>query len=193
MINGMGSSREVVRWVFNAEPGDVTETPFQVEDKVVVPVLTRVYEKGLMPVEKARPLVESILRNEEKAKQITAKIGNAATLDAAAKATSQQVTKADSIMFSSSFIPNVGQEPKVIGASFNKAFQAKVSPAISGNGGVFVVKVDNVSAVATGAGDVQQQQQQMVQAGQRAYSNPQFISEVLKKTVTIKDYRHKFF
>ena len=47
--------------------------------------------------------------------------------------------------------------------------------------------------MATGAGDVQQQQQQMVQAGQRAYSNPQFISEVLKKTVTIKDYRHKFF
>jgi peptidyl-prolyl cis-trans isomerase D len=192
-INGLGSSREVVRWVYNAEPGDVTETPFQVEDKIVVPVLTRIYEKGLMTVDRARPLVESILRNEEKAKQISAKIGNAATVEAAAQATGQQVVKNDSIMFNTSFIPNVGQEPKVIGASFNKAFQAKVSPPIAGNGGVYVLKTENVSAVATGGQDIQQQQQEMEQSQKRAYSDPRLINEVLKKTVKIKDYRPKFF
>lgn len=192
-INGLGSSREVVRWAFNAEPGKVAETPFQVDDKIIVPVVTRVYEKGLMSVENARPLVESILRNQEKAKQIIGKIGNAATVEAAAQATGQQVAKADSIMFSSIFVPNVGQEPKVVGASFNKTFQAKASPAIEGNGGVFVIKVDNVSAVANPAMDVKQQQDQLIQAQQRAYTDPRIINEILKKTVKIKDNRHKFF
>lgn len=192
-ITGLGSSREVVRWAFNAEPGEVAETPFQVDDKIIVPVVTRVFEKGLMSVETARPLVESILRNQEKAKQIIGKIGNASTVEAAAQATGQQVAKADSIMFSSIFVPNVGQEPRVVGASFNKTFQTKASPAIEGNGGVFVIKVDNVSAVANPAMDVKQQQDQLIQAQQRAYTDPRIINEILKKTAKIKDNRHKFF
>lgn len=192
-INGLGSSREVVRWVFETEPGKVAETPFQVEDKFVVPVVTRVDEKGLMSVAKARPLVESLIRNEEKAKQISAKIGNGATVEAAAQATAQQVVLADSIMFGSIFVPNVGQEPKVVGASFNKAYQSKASPAITGNGGVFVIKVNNISAVASASGDVKQQQLEMSQTLQRSFSDPRMLNEILKKTVKIKDDRHKFF
>lgn len=192
-INGLGTSREVVKWAYNAKPGEVAETPFQVDDKIVVPVVTKVYEKGTMSVDKARPLVESLLRNEEKGKIITAKIGKAKTIEAAAQATNQQVIKADSIMFSSSFIPNVGQEPKVIGASFNKAFQGKSSGAIVGNGGVFVIKVDNVSALANSGTDIKQQQQEMTQAQQRAFSDPRIISEILKKSVKITDNRAKFF
>ncbi len=67
-IMGLGSSRELVKWAYEAEPGDITDQAFQVEDKFVVAMLTRVYEEGTMSVDKARPLVESILRNKEKAK-----------------------------------------------------------------------------------------------------------------------------
>jgi peptidyl-prolyl cis-trans isomerase D len=193
MIMGVGSSRELIKWVFEAEAGDVGEQPFQVEDKFVVPVVTRIYEEGVMPAEKARPLVESVLRNKEKAKQIAAKIGSPNSIEEAAKTTGQQVTKVDSIMFNSAFIPNVGQEPKVVGASFNKANQAKVSKPITGNGGVFVVKVDNMSAVPTAAGDVEQQKTEMTQNQQRAFSDPRIVTEILKKTVKIKDNRHRFF
>jgi peptidyl-prolyl cis-trans isomerase D len=192
-INGLGSSREVVRWTFENKPGTVSETPFQVEDKFVVPAVTRVFEKGLMPVEKARPMVESTIRNLQKAKMITSKIGNANSLQAAAQATAQQVAQADSIMFNANFVPNVGQEPKVVGASFNKAYQAKMSPAIVGNGGVFVLQVTNISAEANQAADVRQQQLELTQAQQRAYSDPRIINEILKKTAKIKDERHKFF
>jgi peptidyl-prolyl cis-trans isomerase D len=193
MINGIGTSREVVKWVYSAKPGDVAETPFQVEDKIVVPVLTRIYEKGTMSPDKARSQVESIIRNEQKGKLIVNKLKSATTLEAAAQANGQQVLKEDSIMFSSPFIPNVGQEPKVIGAAFNKSLVGKISPAIIGNGGVFIIKVDNQSAVTTAAGDVGQQQAEMIVNLRRAYGNPTMINEVLKKTVKIKDERHKFF
>lgn len=192
-INGLGSSRELVKWAFGAKKGDVAETPYQVDDKFVIPVLTAIYEEGTMPVEKARPLVETILRNKEKAKQITAKIGNVSSLEVAAKAAGQTVNKSDSILFSSPFIPNVGQEPKVIGASFDKAFTAKVSEPIAGNGGVFIIKVDNVSAIATATPDIHQQQMQMELQQQRAFSDPRIVAEILKKTVKIKDNRAKFF
>jgi peptidyl-prolyl cis-trans isomerase D len=93
----------------------------------------------------------------------------------------------------SKFIPNVGQEPKVIGAAFNKSLVGKISPAIVGNGGVFVIKADNQSAVTTAAGDVGQQQAEMIVNLRRAYGNPTMVNEILKKTVTIKDNRYKFF
>jgi peptidyl-prolyl cis-trans isomerase D len=192
-INGIGSSRELVKWIYEAKPGNVAETPIQVDDKIVVPVLTKVYEKGLMTAEKARPMVESIIRNEEKAKQISAKIGKPASLEAAAQMTGQTVQRTDSLMFNSSFIPNVGQEPKVIGAAFNKALIGKLSEPIAGNGGVFVLKVENQSAVPNVAGEIQQQQLEMADMQKRAFSDPRVLNDILKKTVKIKDERHKFF
>ena len=192
-INGLGTSRELVKWAFGASIGDAAESPFQVDDKYVVPVLTAVYEEGTMPVEKARPLVENILRNKEKAKLITAKIGNVSSLDAVAKTVGQKINKADSVLFGSTFIPNVGQEAKVTGASFYKPFQGRPSEPIAGNGGVFIIKVDNVSAVVNAAPDAKQQQLQMQQNQQRALSDPRMISEILKKTVKITDNRAKFF
>ncbi|HUQ64813.1 MAG TPA: peptidylprolyl isomerase [Flavitalea sp.] len=193
MINGIGTSREVVKWVYNAKPGDVAETPFQVEDKIVVPVLTRVYEKGIMTAEKARPLVESIIRNEKKGKQIAEKVKNANSIESAAQAAGQQVARVDSLMFSTPFIPNVGQEPKVIGAAFNKTLLGKVSSGIIGNGGVFIIKVENQGAVTNPGADIGQQQAELIVGLRRAYSDPRIINEVLKKTVKIKDDRHKFF
>ncbi|MBL7699560.1 MAG: SurA N-terminal domain-containing protein [Chitinophagaceae bacterium] len=193
VINGIGTSREVVKWAYGAKPGEISETPFQVDYKFVVPVVTKVYEKGLMTADKARPMVESILRNEEKGKQIIAKIGKVSTLEEVAQKTSQQVAKADSLMFSTPFIPNVGQEPKVIGAAFDKSLQGKVSQPIAGNGGVFVIKVENQSAVPTAAGDPGQIQAQQIAGYRRAYSDPRIVNEVLKKSVKIKDERYKFF
>lgn len=192
-INGLGSSRELVKWAYSASKGDVAETPYQVEDKFVVPVLTGVYEEGTMPVEKARPLLEVLLRNKEKAKQISAKVGTPATLEAAASASGQPINRADSVQFGSPFIPNVGQEPKVIGASFYKPNQQKPSAPIAGNGGVFVIKVETVGAVATAAPDPQQQQLLIQQSLQRAFSDPRLIAEILKKSVKITDNRAKFF
>ncbi|WP_205508042.1 peptidylprolyl isomerase [Longitalea arenae] len=192
MIMGLGESRELIRWAFNdAKKGDVAEHPFLVGDKYVVPAVTAVSEKGTMSVEKARPLVEYKVRNIKKAENIIKKIGNASTLEAVAQATGQQVMKADSIVFNSSFIPNVGNELKVLGAAFNKEYQTKVSPPIKGEIGVFVIKVDNVSAVPNPNFDAKAQQAAMQQQmgtmiGYRAI-------EIMKKSANIKDNRIKFF
>jgi peptidyl-prolyl cis-trans isomerase D len=192
-IQGLGESRELVKWMYEAEVGDVADRPYLVGDKYVVPVLTQVAEEGIMTAQKARPMVEFLIRNEKKASQIISKIGSANTLEAVSKAVSQPISQSDSILFSSPYIPNVGQELKLVGASFNKQYQAKVSEPIPGNGGVFVLKTNNVSAVANPDFDAAQQQAALQQMQQRNISNPQALLEVLKKTVKIKDNRAQFF
>jgi peptidyl-prolyl cis-trans isomerase D len=193
MITGVGASREMVRWIFNAEVGDVANSPFQVADKFVVPVVTAAFEEGLMPVEVARPIVAPIIMNQKKADLIIKKIGNASTLEAVAQATGQQVSRADSVMWSSPFIANVGQELRVVGAAFNKANLQKLSEPIPGNGGVFVIKTENVSAIANPNFDASQQQMSLQQYHQRALSDPRLILDILKKGAKIIDNRHKFF
>ena len=56
------------------------------------------------------------------------------------------VQRADSLSFTYSMIPGLGNEPKFVGAAFNKALVNKVSEPIAGNTGVFIVSVNNVSA-----------------------------------------------
>jgi peptidyl-prolyl cis-trans isomerase D len=192
MIMGLGEGREIVRWAFTeAKKGTVAEHAFLVGDKYVVPAVAQVFEKGDMPVEKARPLVEYKIRNNKKAEAIIKKIGSASTLDAVAQAAGQQVMRADSITFSSTFIPNVGNELKVLGAAFNKDYQAKISGPIKGEIGVFVIKIENISAVPNPNFDAKQQQQGMQQ--QMGAMIGYRTMEVMKKSATIKDNRIKFF
>jgi peptidyl-prolyl cis-trans isomerase D len=190
-IQGLGANRQLVRWLFEAELGDVSE-PFNVGDKYVVAMVTEINHKGTMSVTKARPLVDGILRNRKKADQIIKKIGNASTLEAVAAATNQQVLKADSLSFASPYIPNVGQEAKVTGSAFNRQLLGKpASYPIPGNGGVFVIKVNAIGAKANYETDPEQfrksqliMQQNMLQRG---------ITEALKNSAAIDDYRGKFF
>lgn len=190
MIMGVGASRELVKWIYKADKGDVAETPFMVGDKFVVPVLTQIYEKGIMAVEKARPMVEPRVRNEKKAEQIVKKIGNATTLEAVAQATGQTIQKLDSLAFNSMFVPNIGQEMKLLGAAFNPNFQSKISGPIKGENGVFVIKVENISAVPNPLFDAAQTKKGMEMQQENATFR---LIETMKKSAKIVDNRATFY
>ena len=194
-ISGInGNARELIRWMFNdASVGDVSDHPFHIGDKFVVPVVTQSYEKGTMDAERARPQIELRVRNEKKAEVIKKKIGNANSLDAISKAMNQPIGRADSISFSAPIIPNVGREPKVLGAAFNNNYKQKQSPAIPGDIGVFVIKVENIGAISNPAMDVKQQQAMMIQQEKFMSMQGGRWEQALKKSATIKDNRHKFF
>ena len=192
-ISGLnGSARELIRWIFNdASIGDVSEQPFKVGDKFVVPILTQSYEKGVLDVVRARPQVELIIRNQKKAKEIEKKIANAKSLEDVSKAVNQPIGQADSISFANPIINNVGREAKVIGAAFNNNYKGKVSPPIPGDLGVFVIEVKNFGAISNPGMDVKQQQMMMNQ--QQKYMSSGRWEEALKKSARIKDNRYKFF
>jgi peptidyl-prolyl cis-trans isomerase D len=191
-IPGLGANRQLVRWAYDATLGNVSE-PFPVGDKYVVALLTEINSEGTMTPAKARNLVEPILRNKKKAEEIIKKEGNPASLDAAATAAGQPVQHADSVLFvRSTLSATSGQESKVVGAAFDKGLAGKpVSQAISGNTGVYFIKVENVSAMSNPNADLQQQRFMMEQQ-MRSMVN-YGITQSLQKLATVKDYRAKFY
>lgn len=186
-IQGIGDSRAMVRWVFEKSVNDISE-PFEVLDNYVVAIISSEEKKGLMGVETARPQVEGIVRDQKKAIQIKADFkGN--TLEAYAKSGKTRVQNIDSIGYAFSMLPNVGNEPKIVGAAFNKSLLNKVSQPIEGNTGVFVLSV-----TALGAKQAQQDPSFYQDETLQRLRNIMFRTNVgLRKSASIKDNRSKVY
>ena len=99
-----------------------------------------------------------------------------------------QIAGADSsITFASQIINNIGLEPKVIGAAFNKAFQSKPSPLIDGTTGVFIIKINSLGTKLAPTPDIMAQQAQSRLAAIRSLNSGWY--EGLKKQADIVDDR----
>jgi peptidyl-prolyl cis-trans isomerase D len=145
-IPGLGESRTLVRWVYENDLNSVSE-PTEIGDSYYVAIITGEEKLGLASVASARPQVEGILRDQKKAIQIKQNFkGN--TMEAIAASAKTIIQPADSINFNYSLIPGIGNEPKLVGAAFNKAFLNKPSAPIAGNAGVFVISVRSQGAKA---------------------------------------------
>lgn len=193
-IGQLQDARSLVRWAFEAKKGDVSEA-FNINNQFVVAVVENITEEGTQSAAAARPMAEGVIRNRKKADIIIKKIGANPTPESAAAAYNKQVQTAgadSSIVFISPIIPNVGMEPKVIGAAFNKEYQAKPSPAIAGSTGVFVVKVNGI---ATKPADTPEQAAQNAAGRNTAIKNQAAAGwfEGLKNQATITDNRSKFY
>ncbi len=192
-VGALEDARQLVRWAFDAKKGAISE-PFSIGDQFVVATVDKIMEEGVQDAATARSGAEVIIRKEKKAAIIKTKLGASPTLESAAAAYGKQVLQAgadSSITFNSQLVPGLGLESKVIGASFNKAFQAKPSPAFAGTNSVFVIKVNSVGTKQADAPDVAAQQATSRLSALRSQTNNWY--EGLKKMSDIKDNRSKVF
>lgn len=192
-VGNLQDARSLVRWAFEAKKGDVSE-PFSIGDQFVVAVLDKVLEEGVQDATTARPGSEVIIRNKKKSEIIIKKLGSNPTLEAAAAAYNKQIQQAgadSTITLSSQIINGLGVEPKVIGASFNKDYQSKPSPAIAGSSSVYLVKVNSVQTKPADTPDVAAQQVTNKINTLRSQVNNWY--ESLKKQASVKDSRSKFY
>lgn len=191
MIQGIGNSRSFVKSIYEANLGDVLQAQ-RVGNQYLVAMVTEVNKEGTMSPAKARMMVAPLLINEKKAEIIKNKIGKITTLEAAASTLKKTVETADSIRFNGQGSAMLGFEPKVVGASFNKANLNKVVPeAITGTQGVYVIRVDNQMATPVAAGNIDQERMMRYQ---QAKQQARFQSlQGLREAATIKDNRSKFY
>jgi len=188
MINAIGSSRTLVRWIYEKKLGDISE-PVEVGDRYIVAMISAINKPGLMSANEARPLTEGIIRNEKKASHIIETKMKGSSLEDYSKATGSPVLRADSISFSASFVSGIGSEPKVVGAAFNKALLGKASEPIAGETGVFAVKGESVGAKANTT-DLQVIKESLIQTRKMGIYRS---IESLRKAAVIKDFRSTFY
>ena len=187
-VGTMANTRSLVRWIYENKEGAVSD-PTEVGDQIIVATITGINKAGTLGVNEARPLVEGLIRNDKKAKIIidTKMKGN--SLEEIAKSAGTSVLRADSLTFGSGFINGVGNEPKIVGAAFNKTILNKVSGLIAGTSGVFALKVENVSAKAADALPETVKQSLIQNRKMATYRSV----EALRKAATVKDYRFSFY
>ncbi|MEE6187418.1 peptidylprolyl isomerase [Niabella digestorum] len=190
-VPGLGASRTFVKSIYNAKLGEIVQ-PERVGDYYVVAIVTEVNKEGTMSVDKARFMVEPLLINQKKAELISQKIGKITTLEAVAEKLKKPIEVADSLRFSGQFAQSIGFEPKVIGAAFNKENVNKVvNEPIAGTQGVYVVRIDNLTATPVEAANVEETRKMRYMQGKQQAQYQTF--QALKEAASIKDYRAKFY
>jgi peptidyl-prolyl cis-trans isomerase D len=150
--SGNGTSRELVRWAFGDEQGyeepvvgeacpDVFAYQKDQEvytDKFVVVGLNSVQEPGTPSLEEVRSDIEPAVITEKKAELIKQRMNGKTSLPAIAQEFGVQVDTAANVAFSAGFIPNVGNEGKVVARAFGVDLN-QLSEPIVGNSGVFIL------------------------------------------------------
>ena len=190
-VQGIGTSRQFVRLIYDAKRGEVLK-PERIDYNYVVAVVTGVYDEGTKSPDVARLEVEPVLRNRKKAEILKQKVGKVTTLEAAAAALGGKLIEViDSVRMNST--SKIAYEPGVNGATFNPANKGKVVPEVlEGQSGVYIVRVDSVSTTPVTDGDINALRNNMYQQFKQYASNPQspaYPINSLKKAATIKDKR----
>jgi peptidyl-prolyl cis-trans isomerase D len=193
-VPGITDSREIVRWAYNDETkvGSVSD-PKRFGDQYVVALLTKDFEEGYVPFEEVKKDVLELAKAEKKKQMLADKLKNARDkskkLEDIAKTVGSSVNQADNVNFQNSMIPNLTNEPKLVGTIFGLK-KNTVSEPIQGENGVYIVMV-------TGFNEVQSppnfDNDRKMLSSQLKSSAQNLAFEALKKQADIKDSRYYYY
>ncbi len=146
-LRGLENSREVVRWAYEAEVGDMSEI-FNLGDAYVVAVVTAIDNDEYKSLEKVSSQVRSAVVRQKKYDYLAAKL-NGSTLDEIAASLDSEVSEFKGVGYKSYFIENLGYEPRVVGAIATCEQTGVVSAPVQGNTGLYIFVIDAVTEAET--------------------------------------------
>ncbi len=190
-IAGLESPREMVRWAYKVDKGEVSKV-FTFGEKYVVGKLSDIKEKGTLPMDAVKDQVTAGALKLKKAEKLIAqfneKTSGATTIDDIGQKLNLPVTPAENVTFSNPYLPGIGNEPKLVGVIF--AMKAgQTSKAVRGENAVFAVSVDKINEPAESK-DFSGTQKQL--ADQRKQRSDYEVFNALKEKANVVDNRGKF-
>ena len=191
-VPGLGSNRQLVKWIYDNKAGSITDQTFSFNNKYVVGIVTAVNKVGLPSVSTLRPMLENLVKSEKKAQQLISKIKGTTLADIAKSAGNNTTAqRLDTLLASNTFNPILGMDYKFAGAAFNSSMKGKVSDVVAGQNGVFAIQVENIGARATAPTDPNTIKSMLNNNIKSAASR--ITNELLKKTASIKDNRAEVY
>jgi peptidyl-prolyl cis-trans isomerase D len=189
-VGGLENSRELVRWAFKGEVGDISKA-FEFGNKFTVAKLTIAKEKGFSTLEEVKDQVTFEARRDKKAEQFIEKFTKAgkSSLAAIAASVGQPEQSAEQVNFASTQLGAGGMEPAVVGAIVTMKPNT-VSAPIKGMNGVYVVSVNSFTE-AVMPKDIKETRQQVTQQLQQRASYE--VNNALREKANIDDRRGKFY
>ena len=185
-IRGLEDSRDVARWAYGAEVGDVSEI-FTVGKDYVIAMLTEVDDNDYAPLEKVAAQVRSQVLRDKKYDYIVKELSGA-TLAEQASSLGSEVGDFSGVTFGSFYIDGVGVEPRLVGA-IAASEKGALSAPVKGMSGVYVFQVEDVQTA-----DKQTAEAEKVRAQATAESMAQqFAMQAVQQMAKIQDLRGKYF
>ncbi len=189
------ASRDIVRWAFNANEGEVSPELYAYQDpveyytnKYVVAGLRAKQSAGLPSVANIKTEIEPEVIKRKKAELLKSRI-KSTDLTAIAAEFNTQVDTAQNVKFNALFVPDLGFEPKVIGQVFTMD-NGSTSQPIGGNSGVVVVKL--LQRPELGQANNIPQLRRTMSAPVRQQLPSQLI-QAMKDNADIEDNRSRFY
>ena len=187
VISGLPNSREMIRWLNDADVNSVSEV-FQFDNSYVVAYVVNEYKEGEIELEDIREEINSLVVKDKKAVKITKEILNL-NLDDIAKLRSSKVITNQNAVFGNTNISGIGSEPELVGSIFSNNV-GEISPPVIGRNAIYVFEVISVDKVLDNI-DLSSQKLQL-RSKESSYSNGASLN-VLKEAANIKDNRANFF
>lgn len=187
-IQGISNSRNVIRWVYEAALGAVSE-PFEVGNKFVVCIISEVKAKGEPSYEDLYEVFKAAATREKKAEMYQDKMAGFESLDALSAELGEEVKTAQGLSLNAYSIPGAGREPKVVGQVATLAV-GNISFPIEGTSGVYVVEVTNV----TEAPEKDNYNVSRTTLANKITSGLDFgVYNALREKAQVEDNRYKFY
>lgn len=191
-VGGVRSTREALKWIFDAEPGEVSPLYECGEnDHLMVVALDKVHEAGYRDINSVAEMLRAEIRRDKKAEKIMEemkKYNSIAQVKEMKDAVSDSVKH---VTFSApAYISVTRNSEPVIGAVAAKTAVNKVSAPVKGNGGVYMIQV---YAKDKGAEkfDAKQEETTLANMAVRIAGN-QFLNDLYQKAKVV-DQRYLFF
>ena len=192
-VAGIHSTREALKWIFDAKPGEVSPLyECGDNDHLLVVALTGVNKKGYLPIDnkELKDYLKSEVMKDKKAAQILDKVKSVKTL-ADAKAQGAKVDTVKQVTFNAPVFVKVtgASEPALSGAVAATQKGKFCATPIKGNAGVYFFQVEEKKTLGNKfdakAAEERQKQRAMQSAGN-------FMQE-LYQNAEVKDNRYLFF
>ena len=191
-VVGLRSTREAMKWIFDAKDGEVSPLyECGNNDNLLVVALTGVHPVGYRSLDAVKEMVKSEVLRDKKFEQIKAKFAGVADIEAA-KAKGARIDSVNQVTFSAPvFVQATGASEPALSGAIAASKQGDFSKSlVKGNGGAYLFKVlkkaDREGVKYDEKSTEQMLKQQAVQAASR------FIQELYQKA-NVVDNRYLFF
>ena len=191
-VVGLRSTREAMKWIFDAKDGEVSPLyECGNNDNLLVVALTGIHPVGYRSLDAVKEMVKSEVLRDKKFEQIKAKFAGVADIEAA-KAKGARIDSVNQVTFSAPvFVQATGASEPALSGAIAASKQGEFSKSlVKGNGGAYLFKVlkkaDREGVKYDEKSTEQMLKQQAVQAASR------FIQELYQKA-NVVDNRYLFF
>ncbi|MDO4461161.1 MAG: SurA N-terminal domain-containing protein [Bacteroidia bacterium] len=142
-VNNLRSARDLVKWAFKAEVGEVSEL-FEINDQFVIALLVKEQEKGYASVEDVEAVITNDIKKDKKA-TLVAEAVKGMTLAQIAEKYNTKVDSASHVNYAINSVSGAGLEPALVGQIMTAAENAQ-SGVVRGQNGAYVFSVKQFEA-----------------------------------------------